>query len=133
MIGWQRLGQRAANSARCLYLSVCASCDGSTTWHLIHGARVIVSVPAPTNAATASAMLDRLDCVYQGDAATLLECYEHADGMALSMGWFRKHPKELERTLNPDEARAKCQAMKHAKRKQRIPSPRQRKKNAPVQ
>jgi excinuclease ABC subunit C len=120
---WQRLDRVRQAQREMSFVYPVASCDGAVTWHLIHGARVIASVPAPMDAASASAMLDRLDCVYRGDAANLLECYEHADGMALSMGWFRKHPKELERTLKPDEARAKCQALKQTKRKPRIASP----------
>ncbi len=71
--------------------------DGSTTWHLIHGARAVASVEKPRDAATRKIAAEQIDAIYRNRAG-LLDTYEHADSMMVVMQWFRKHPGE----------RAKC-------------------------
>jgi excinuclease ABC subunit C len=73
-----------------------AGWDGTTTWHLIHGARVIASVEKPRGPATRKIAAEQIAAVYRHRAG-LLDSYEHADSMMVVMQWFRKHPRERER------------------------------------
>ncbi|MBX9682049.1 MAG: GIY-YIG nuclease family protein [Gemmataceae bacterium] len=116
---WHRLDRVRQAQREMSFVYPAASAEGTVTWHLIHGARVIASLPAPIDGESAATMIERLDGIYRGSTTTLLECYEHADGMALTMGWFRKHPEQMRRTLTPDDARAQCKAMAQKKRKPR--------------
>jgi len=116
---WQRLDRVRTAQREMSFVYPLPSADGAATWHLIHGARVVACLPAPKDATSAAALLERLDATYRGPNSALLECYEHADGMALTMGWFRKHPTEMARTLSPDDARTKCRAIMKRKTKSR--------------
>ena len=81
--------------------------DGTQTWYLIDGARTLAAIAAPTDAASREAAKKAIDAVYRtGRAGLLREAYEHIDGMMLVLGWFRKYPKELRRTLSPAAALA---------------------------
>lgn len=77
--------------------------DGRATWYLIHGARTVDVLEAPRDARTRINASDRIHALYRG-RSDLLDSYEHADGMMIVMQWFRKHPRERERCLTPDEA-----------------------------
>jgi hypothetical protein len=79
--------------------------DGARTWYLIDGARTLAAIPAPTDAASRETARRAIDAVYRvGRPGLLREAYEHIDGMMLVLGWFRKYPKELRRTLSPTTA-----------------------------
>jgi excinuclease ABC subunit C len=81
--------------------------DNSQWWYLIHGARAVMAVPAPCDAATRQSAVSALRQVYRaGQTNKLLEPYEHADGMMLVLSWFRKYPHEREKALSPQQARA---------------------------
>ncbi len=85
--------------------------DGSAWWYLIHGARTVAVTAPPTDAASRQRALHLLRQTYRrASSVELLEPYEHADGMALVMMWFRKYPQERERSLTPEQAIALCQA-----------------------
>jgi excinuclease ABC subunit C len=75
-------------------------CDGSTMWYLIHGARVVAAVEAPTDPASRQIANEKIAAVYR-DRTGLIDSYEHADGMMIVMQWFRKYPRERERCLTP--------------------------------
>ena len=75
--------------------------DGSTTWHLIHGARTVDVLAAPHNPATRKIAREKIRALYRGQSG-LLDSYEHADSMMIVMQWFRKHPGEREKCLPPD-------------------------------
>jgi excinuclease ABC subunit C len=77
--------------------------DGKSLWYLIHGARTLDVVPAPHDAASRKLARERLDAIYQG-RSDLLDSYEHADGMAIVMQWFRKYPAERKKCLTPQQA-----------------------------
>jgi excinuclease ABC subunit C len=86
-----------------------AGADGSAWWYLIHGARVVTAVRAPADRASKTAAAKALRQVYRGgETEVLLEPYEHADGMMVVLGWFRKYPQERQRVLSPAQALAKC-------------------------
>jgi excinuclease ABC subunit C len=74
--------------------------DGSTTWHLIHGARTVSSIAKPCDAATRKAAKERIDAIYRNRSG-LLDSYEHADSMMVVMQWFRKHPGECAKCIAP--------------------------------
>jgi excinuclease ABC subunit C len=79
-----------------------AAADGSQTWYLIDGARTLAAVPAPTDETSREAAKKAIDAVYgPRRSGAVREAYEHIDGMMLVLGWFRKYPKELKRTLAP--------------------------------
>ena len=78
--------------------------DGVTLWYVIHSARVVRILAAPRDAAGATLASQALREIYQKHCAALLASHEHVDGMALVMAWFRKHPKELKKTLTVEEA-----------------------------
>jgi excinuclease ABC subunit C len=83
--------------------------DGNCLWYLIHGARAIAALPAPTDAAAWKSAREQIDCVYQSGAG-LLDSYEHADSMMVVMQWFRRHPAERKRCISPDVAlKARCE------------------------
>ena len=77
--------------------------SGSTTWYLIHGARMVEVLAAPGERATRKVAADRIDAVYRSRTG-LLDSYEHADGMMIVMQWFRKYPQEREKCLTPAQA-----------------------------
>ncbi len=80
-----------------------------TTWYLIHGARTVAAVPAPTDAGSKEHARHAIEAAFRAErAAWLREAYEHADGMMLVLAWFRKHPGELKRTLTPRAALGLC-------------------------
>jgi excinuclease ABC subunit C len=77
--------------------------DGRATWYLIHGARTVDVLEEPRDDPTRKIASDRIHALYRG-RSDLLDSYEHADGMMIVMQWFRKHPREREKCLTPDEA-----------------------------
>jgi excinuclease ABC subunit C len=86
---------RKANQEMSFIYAV-AGWDGSTTWHLIHGARTVASVEKPHDASTRKIAAEQIAAIYRNRAG-LLDSYEHADSMMVVMQWFRKHPGERER------------------------------------
>ncbi len=84
--------------------------DGDEAWYLIHGARTLAVVPAPTDPERKTAARRAIDAAFRDvRSGWLREAYEHADGMMLVLAWFRRHPAELKRTLSPQQARARCE------------------------
>jgi excinuclease ABC subunit C len=77
--------------------------EGRAMWYLIHGARSVDVLEAPCDDSTRSIASDRIHALYRGQS-DLLDSYEHADGMMIVMQWFRKHPRERDKCLTPDEA-----------------------------
>jgi excinuclease ABC subunit C len=82
--------------------------NGHTVWYLIHAGRTVQAVEAPRCPDAARRARAALRSVFEGRCANLLESHEHVDGMMLVMAWFRKFPKELKKTLTPEQALARC-------------------------
>jgi excinuclease ABC subunit C len=80
-----------------------AGFDGPMTWYLIHGARTVAVLEAPCDDATRRLVAEKTHALYRGRSG-LLDSYEHADSMMIVMQWFRKHPREREKCLTPEEA-----------------------------
>jgi excinuclease ABC subunit C len=81
---------------------------GNTLWYLIHAGRTVQAVEAPRCPDEARQARAALRSVFGSLCVDLLESHEHVDGMMLVMAWFRKYPKELKKTLTPEEALARC-------------------------
>jgi excinuclease ABC subunit C len=79
-----------------------------TFWYLIHAGRTVKVVEAPRDRTSVQIAREAIRSVYEGHSGDLLESHEHVDGMMLVVAWFRKHPKEMKKTLTPGEALAKC-------------------------
>ncbi len=87
--------------------------DGSQTWYLIHGGRVIAARPAPRCPTTGAAVATLIDSVYTrsippGGALAASE----VDAVMLVAAWFRKHPEERERVLPPEQSLTFCRSLK---------------------
>ena len=101
---------------RCRLFNVLRGHDHGTTWYLLHGGRVIAALPAPHDPAMRRQVRDQLQAIYRGkNLEDLLSSYEHADGLWLVSAWFRKYPKEMKLTLQPDEALANARDKPHAR------------------
>jgi len=83
--------------------------DNQAMWFLIHGARLVSAVSAPTDDASADVARAAIDAVFGGrKLSRLLTPYEHLDARWLVMSWFRTRPEQLKRTLTPREALRRC-------------------------
>ncbi len=79
--------------------------DGSQLWYLIHAARTVQVIAAPTDDESREAAQHALQAVYfDAWRESLLDSYEYLDGKALVMAWFRKFPREKDRALTPEQA-----------------------------
>jgi excinuclease ABC subunit C len=81
--------------------------DGTESWYLVRDGLVRGCVPGPSEggcAGTAAALAR----VYEGNAAAGPPGLEEVDGVLLVAGWFRRHPAERERVLEPEAALARC-------------------------
>lgn len=93
-----------------------AGWDGAAHWFLIHGARALACVPAPTDPDSAQQAIQALTAVYAGQRLDkLLAPYEHHDGRLIVMQWFGARPRERRKTLTPEQARAKCERFASAR------------------
>ena len=77
---------------------------GQTLWYLVHAGRIVKFVEEPRDPAGARVAREAIQALLGTQSAGLLESHEHADGMMLVMAWFRKYPKELKKTLTPEQA-----------------------------
>lgn len=83
--------------------------DGSVHWFLIHGARVVECVSAPTVPEEACRVAGSLSSVYGGKKlGSLLTPYEHHDGRLIVMQWFRQRPRERQKIMSVEQAHAHC-------------------------
>ena len=73
----------------------------------IHHGLVRAVVPAPRNHAARTATAAALDAVYHGGAAGP-PGPDEIDGVLLVAAWFRRHPAEKGKVLEPATARAAC-------------------------
>ncbi|HZZ82849.1 MAG TPA: GIY-YIG nuclease family protein [Gemmataceae bacterium] len=94
-----RLARIRKAQAEMSFIYPVASWDGTTTWHLIHGARTIASILKPHDAASRKAAKEQIDAIYRNRSG-LLDSYEHADSMMVVMQWFRKYPGEREKCIS---------------------------------
>jgi excinuclease ABC subunit C len=83
---------------------------GDDFWYLIHGGRVLRAVPRPRDEASRQTAAAALAAVYGKEYPPLGLLSEEVDGVLLVAAWFRRDPRERERGLKPDDARALCEA-----------------------
>jgi excinuclease ABC subunit C len=86
--------------------------DGSVHWYFVHGARVVAAAPEPGHGESARHTARLITSVYGGKRPEdLLASYEHHDSRMLVMQWFRQRRRERRKTLTPEEALEKCDAL----------------------
>ena len=78
---------------------------GEVLWYAIHGGRTVAVIPKPRNAQHARAAAETIQSIYFAESCRRTsESYEHVDGLLLVASWFRRHPKEKRKVLQPNEA-----------------------------
>jgi excinuclease ABC subunit C len=88
-----------------------SAAGGRDLWYLIHHGRVDRALPAPTDAAGQRDAAAAIEALYGTDQARgRLLAADQVDGVLLVAGWFRRHPEEHERTLEPAAALAQCRS-----------------------
>jgi len=79
--------------------------DGSSLWYLIRGGRTVAAIQAPSCPASSKRAATRIEEVFglniPGGGST---SFEHLDDVFLVASWFRRHPGERARALQPAEA-----------------------------
>jgi excinuclease ABC subunit C len=83
--------------------------NGQDLWYLLRQGWVAAAVPVPRDETTRRAAQAAIEQVYSRSAHNIMPAWsEEIDGVLLAAAWFRRHPKELDRVLTPEEARAMC-------------------------
>ncbi|MCI0638334.1 MAG: GIY-YIG nuclease family protein [Gemmataceae bacterium] len=82
--------------------------EGKRFWFLIHAGRPLHCLLPPVDRASGRKVHALLQSVFMETGADLAR-YEYADSTALVLAWFRKHPKEWKKTLQPAQALALCE------------------------
>jgi excinuclease ABC subunit C len=84
--------------------------DGRHLWYLIHGGSAVTALPAPGDRAGWHRAAEAIQSVFQrgrfpagGEPAAV------AEEVLLVAGWFRRHPAERARTLEPAAVLAACE------------------------
>ncbi len=100
----QRLQRGRADNS---FVYPVAGVDGREFWYLIHGGRTVAVVLPPPEQNTSRKAGAVLDAVFRtpGEAGPLPA--HEMDGLFLITSWFRRHPEERQRVLEPNEARAR--------------------------
>jgi excinuclease ABC subunit C len=83
--------------------------DGGEWWYLISHGRVAAAVPAPRDADGRRDAAAAVEAVYhERKAHGRLLAADEVDGVLLVAAWFRNHPEERSRVLEPDDALRRC-------------------------
>ncbi len=83
--------------------------EGRCLWYLIHRGLVRAATAAPTEAVAARAAAAAIETAFQEKhTARAVPAADEIDGVLLVAAWFRRHPQELARTLEPARALRMC-------------------------
>jgi excinuclease ABC subunit C len=83
--------------------------DGVELWYLIHGARTVAVVLPPRDRAIARTAAATIESVYRNKIPPTGTVAPHEiDGLLLVTSWFRRHPEERKRVVEPKEALRLC-------------------------
>jgi excinuclease ABC subunit C len=82
------------------------SATGMPLWYLIHQGGVRRVVPAPTDPVTLARARAAVEQVYQSRRRLEKETRETIEAVYLVAAWFRRHPAERARTLDPSHVLA---------------------------
>lgn len=83
---------------------------GRTLWYLVAGGIVTAVVREPDGAGVAEKCRQLLAAAYERRAEQALRGQPDFEQLRLVASWFRQHPDELDRVLDPDETLARCRA-----------------------
>jgi excinuclease ABC subunit C len=81
---------------------------GRTHWNLIAGGDVAAVVRSPESPASAHRCLEALEAAYAGQRHRSLAPPDDYGQLRLVASWFRQHPGEIDRVLEPAAALARC-------------------------
>jgi excinuclease ABC subunit C len=83
--------------------------EGNDRWYLIRQGRVVTVTAAPCDDSSRQAAAARIESVFgRRQTHTQPPSAGEVDGVLLVAAWFRKHPEELSRVLDPAAARIAC-------------------------
>lgn len=83
--------------------------DGVKLWYLIHGGRVVLVTPPPTDTITCKAAASAIEKVYQHTHSAFSSPRPtEMDGVFLVASWFRRYPEQRAATLSPAKALSQC-------------------------
>jgi excinuclease ABC subunit C len=103
----EQLGRLRAARQRYSFIYAVRGQGGVTWWYLLRRGEVAAVLPAPRNDGGRGALADKVAAVYQADERWSRPAASEAiDGVLLVAAWFRRHPEELARTLQPDDVLA---------------------------
>ena len=88
--------------------------DGRPHWYLIHTGEVQAVLPVPTDAASASASLNRLEAIFSDTLAMTEKLERCVDSVLIVTAWFRKRADEKLNLLSMRQAANFCRAMMEA-------------------
>lgn len=101
----ERLDRVRLASKRSSYVYPVEGYDGYDLWYLIQGSKVVTAVPTPRTAAERQTAAKVIASVFgQKQLSTAAVPVSEMDGVLLVAAWFRRHPQEQNRILQPDEA-----------------------------
>jgi hypothetical protein len=84
--------------------------NGQDLWYIIRQGWVAAALPAPRDEESARAAANVIEGVFAKPGANPMPAWsEEIDGVLLVSAWFRRHPREREKTLQPAEALQRCQ------------------------
>ena len=82
---------------------------GQDLWYLIHRGRVAATTLLPHDAASKQKAADTLEAIYGNPNLGIgALTADNLDAVLLVAAWFRKHPEERSRILQPAEAKTAC-------------------------
>lgn len=81
---------------------------GRRHWYLLHRGDVVAGLPAPRQPQAARRCLTLLDEHFGPQSSAAPTTRDDLARVALVASWFRRHPEELQRTIDPQQAREEC-------------------------
>jgi excinuclease ABC subunit C len=85
--------------------------DGTEAWYLIRNGLVVASLPPPRSVSEKRSVSKRIrDALGDRPAIQAQLNATDMDGVYLVAAWFRRHPQERQRALQPSEALELCRA-----------------------
>jgi excinuclease ABC subunit C len=87
--------------------------QGQSLWYVIHRGQVHAAIAEPRARETAEQCLALIERVYARSTSSVIQAMREDVEMTLLVAvWFRNHPDELQRTLSPEAAKERLQAIR---------------------
>jgi excinuclease ABC subunit C len=86
--------------------------SAQAVWYLVHRGQVVAAMPRPRTATEHQTAADRIEEVFGKDERWMdPPATAVIDGVLLVAAWFRRHPEERRRVVEPSEALTACRAV----------------------